>query len=151
MTLKKSLLILIHCWIKHRKLKVWSNYSHGVGMFLVCSLWISEVAQSCPTLCHPMDCSLPGFFIHGIFQTRVLEWVSISFSRGSSRHKDRTQVSCIAGRCFTTTWATCTGQILLFHMIFIVMSTFPLFSVFLPLRWLNRIKWNTTSSSKFDT
>ena len=40
----------------------------------------SEVAQSCPTLCDPMDCSLPGSSIHGIFQARVLEWVAISFS-----------------------------------------------------------------------
>ena len=40
----------------------------------------SEVAQSCPTLCDPMDCSLPGSLIHGIFQARVLEWVAISFS-----------------------------------------------------------------------
>ena len=52
-----------------------------------------------------MDCSLPGSSIHGIFQARVLEWVAISFSRGSSRPRDRTQVSCIAGRCFTL-WAT---------------------------------------------
>ena len=43
-----------------------------------------EVAQSCPTLCNPMDCSLPGSSVHGIFQTRILEWVAISFSRGSS-------------------------------------------------------------------
>ena len=40
----------------------------------------SEVAQSCPNLCDPMDCSLPGFSAHGIFQARVLEWVAISFS-----------------------------------------------------------------------
>ena len=46
---------------------------------------ISEVAQSCPTLCNPMDCSLPGSSIHGIFQVRVLEWVAMSFSRGSSK------------------------------------------------------------------
>ena len=65
----------------------------------------SEVAHSCPTLCNPMDCSLPGSSIHGIFQARVLEWVAISFSRRSSRPRDRTQVSCIAGRCFTV-WAT---------------------------------------------
>ena len=61
----------------------------------------SEVAQSCPTLCDPMDCSLPGSSVHGIFQTRVLEWVAISFSRGSSQPRDRTQVSCIPGRRFT--------------------------------------------------
>ena len=46
--------------------------------------YISEVAQSCPTLCDPMDCSLPGSTICGIFQARILEWVAISFSRRSS-------------------------------------------------------------------
>ena len=40
----------------------------------------SEVTQSCPTLCDPMDCSLPGSSVHGIFQARVLEWVAIAFS-----------------------------------------------------------------------
>ena len=57
------------------------------------------------TLCNPMDCSLPGSSLRGIFQTRVLEWVAISFSRISSQPKDRTQVSHIAGRHFTV-WAT---------------------------------------------
>ena len=61
----------------------------------------SEVAQLCPTLWDPMDCSLPGSSIHGIFYARVLEWVSISFSRGSSQAKDQTWVSHIAGRRFT--------------------------------------------------
>ena len=70
------------------------------------SEWVSEVAQSCWTLCDPMDCrSLPCSSVHGIFQARVLEWVAISFSRGSSWPRDRTQVSCIVGRCFTI-WAT---------------------------------------------
>ena len=45
----------------------------------------SEVAQSCPTLCDPMDCNLSGSSVHRIFQARVLEWIAISFSRGSSR------------------------------------------------------------------
>ena len=40
----------------------------------------SEVTQSCPTLSDPMDCSLPGSSVHGIFQARVLEWVAIAFS-----------------------------------------------------------------------
>ena len=44
----------------------------------------SEVAQSCPTLCDTMDCSLPGSSIHGIVQARVLEWVAISFSTYNS-------------------------------------------------------------------
>ena len=53
----------------------------------------SEVAQLCPTLSDPMDCSLLGSFIHGIFQARVLEWVAIFFSRGSSQPRDRTRVA----------------------------------------------------------
>ena len=70
--------------------------------------WTNEVAQSCLTLCDPMDCSLPGPFIRGIFQARVLEWIAISFSRGSSRPGDRTQVSRIAGRRFPV-WAVHSG------------------------------------------
>ena len=50
----------------------------------------SEVTQSCPTLCDPVDCSLSGSPVHGIFQARVLEWIAISFSRGSSRPRNRT-------------------------------------------------------------
>ena len=65
----------------------------------------SEVAHSCPTLCNPMDCSLPGSSVHGIFQARVLEWIAISFSRGFSQLRDGNQVSCIVNRCFTI-WAT---------------------------------------------
>ena len=65
----------------------------------------SAVAQSCQTLSDPMDCSLPGSSVHGIFQARVLEWVAISFSRGSSQPRDGTWVSHIAGRHFTV-WAT---------------------------------------------
>ena len=55
--------------------------------------------------CNPMDCNLPGFSVHGVFQTRILEQVAISFSRGSSRPRDWacvSWVSCMAGRCFTT-------------------------------------------------
>ncbi|CAM9452049.1 unnamed protein product [Rangifer tarandus platyrhynchus] len=48
------------------------------------------VAQSCLTFCNPMDCSLPGSSLQGICQARILEWVAISFSRGSSRLRDRT-------------------------------------------------------------
>ena len=59
-----------------------------------------EVAQSCLTLCDPMDCSLPGSSVHRIFQARILEWVAISSSRRSSPPRDYTQVSCIVGRCF---------------------------------------------------
>ena len=79
--------------------KRWQEYTEGEG----------EVAQSCPTLCDPVDCSLPGFSIHGIFQARILEWVTISFSRGSSRPRDQTRVSCIGGRHFNL-WATREAQ-----------------------------------------
>ena len=61
------------------------------------------VAQSCMTLWHPMDCSLPASSVHRIFQARVLEWVAIPFSRGSSWPRDWTWVSCIASR-FLTIW-----------------------------------------------
>jgi len=63
------------------------------------------VAQSCLTLCNPVDYSPPGSSVRGIFQARILEWVAISFSRGSSQPRTQTQVSCIAGRFFTL-WAT---------------------------------------------
>ena len=63
----------------------------------------SEVAQLCQ-LCNPIDCSLPASSIHGIFQARVLEWVAVSFSRGTSRPGDQTRVSHVAGR--RTHWAT---------------------------------------------
>ena len=63
------------------------------------------VAQPCLTLCDPMDCSLPGSSVYGILQARILKWGAILFSMGSSRPRDRTRVSCIAGRFFTF-WAT---------------------------------------------
>ena len=59
-----------------------------------------EVTQLCLTLCDPIGSSLPGSSLHGILQARILEWVAISFSRGSSQPRDQTQVSCIAGRHF---------------------------------------------------
>ena len=65
----------------------------------------SEIAQLCPTLCDPVDCRPSGSSVHGISQARILEWVAISFSRGSSWPMDRTRVSCIAGRHFNL-WAT---------------------------------------------
>ena len=65
--------------------------------------------QLYPTLCDLMDCRLPGSSVHGVLQARILEWVAIPFSRGSSRPRDRTcvsQVSCIGSGFFTisTTW-----------------------------------------------
>ena len=69
-------------------------------------LWTSraqvkvKVVQLCLTLCDPMD-----YTVHGILQARILKWVAVPFSRVSSQSRDWTQVSCIAGRCFTS-WAT---------------------------------------------
>ena len=59
------------------------------------------VTQSCPTLCDPMDCSLPSSSVHGILQVRKLEWVAISFPRGYSWPRDSTLISYIAGGFFT--------------------------------------------------
>ena len=68
--------------------------------------WKVLVTQMCPTLCHPMDCSPPGSSVHGIFKARILKWVAISYSKGSSWPRDQTQVFCTAGRFFTNcvTW-----------------------------------------------
>ena len=63
------------------------------------------VAQSCLTFWNPMDCSPPGSPVHEILQARILEWVAISFSRGFSLPRDRTWISCIAGRFFSI-WVT---------------------------------------------
>ena len=61
----------------------------------------AKLLQSCPTLCNSIDCNPPGFSVHGILQARILEWVAISFSRGSSQPRDQTwvsYVSCIGRR-----------------------------------------------------
>ena len=61
-----------------------------------------NVAQSCPTVCNPTDCSPPGSSVHGILQARILEWVAIPFSSGSSQPRNQTGVSCIAGGFFAS-------------------------------------------------
>ena len=60
------------------------------SLVLALPLVLCLVAQLCPTLCNPMDCSLPGSSVHGILQAGILEWVAIPFSRGSSQPRDRT-------------------------------------------------------------
>ena len=93
----------VHFWL----IRSFFSLSFELSSFIfLLHKWVrSEVAQSCLTLCDPMDCSLPGSCVHGIFQARVLEWVALSFFRGSSWPRDQTLVSCIAGRHFTV-WAT---------------------------------------------
>ena len=68
-------------------------------------------AQVCPNLWDPMDCSPPGSSVHGIFQARILEWVAISSSRGSSQSRDQTCISYI-GRLFLYCWAIREAQYL---------------------------------------
>ena len=87
-----------------RKLKDYLRTLHTTESYLI-SESESEVTQSCLTVCDPMDCSPPGSSDHGILPARILEWVAISFSRGSSQPRDRTQVSRIEGRCFNL-WTT---------------------------------------------
>ena len=60
--------------------------------------WVSESQSVLSDSCDPMDCSLPGSSVHGILQARILEWVAISFSRGSSQPRNQILVSCIAGK-----------------------------------------------------
>ena len=69
----------------------------------------AESLQSCPALCDLMDCSPPGSSVHGIFQARILKWVAMPSSRGSSQPRDQTQVSCIVD-VFFTIWVTREAQ-----------------------------------------
>ena len=72
--------------------------------------------QSCLTLCDPMDCSLRGSSVHGIILAKILEWIVISFSRGSSQSRDRTWVSCasyIAGGFLSLSYWGCPFSILM--------------------------------------
>ena len=84
-----------------------SRVKHGFPALQADSLPLSHqkvkvlIAQLCPTLFDPVDCSPPGFSVHGKSQARILEWVAISSSRGSSQPRDRTRVSCSANRFFT--------------------------------------------------
>ena len=81
---------------------------HGISLCVwVCGCML--LAQSCLTFCNPMQCSSPGSSVHGTSRARILKWVTIPFSRGSSQPRDQTQVSHIAGR-FSTIWATREAQ-----------------------------------------
>ena len=121
---------------KRKKIHVWIEKAFSVGFFtwfysnVISSVTSAAVsfdakftlnvcvhAQSLNrVLCNPLDCSWPGSFIHGIFQAKLLEWVAIASSRGSSQPSNRfyiSCVSCIAGRFFTC-WAI--GEALIFNM-----------------------------------
>ena len=81
---------------------VWSEVKPWYGNVMRVLVYL--VTQSCPILCYPMACSLPGSSVHRIFQAKMLEWVAMCSSRGSSQPRGQTQVSHIAGRFFTI-WA----------------------------------------------
>ena len=95
--------VIIHLWLS----PISELYSNFLNLREIQRLWNVKVlvAQSLPTLCGPMDYVAPGSSVHGIFQARILEWVALPFSRGSSQPRDRTWVSSTAGRYFTV-WAT---------------------------------------------
>ena len=84
--------------LRHKIVTSFLTANNQSNPYLCCC----SVAQSCLTLCDPVDCSPPDSSVHGISQARIMEWVAISFSRGSSQPRDRTQFSCIAGRFFTS-------------------------------------------------
>ena len=78
----------------------WALSTDLMGLVHTCVQ--AKLLQSSLALCDAMDCSPPGSSVHGISQARIMEWVTISFSRGSSGSRDKSQVSCITGRFFTT-------------------------------------------------
>ena len=94
-------------WLCWQPVK-WIDEVQQVGLIASCAV-LCLVAQSCPTLCDPMDCSLQGSSVHGIFQARILEWVAMPSSRGSSQPRDWTSISCTGGRILYP-WAAWEAQ-----------------------------------------
>ena len=78
----------------------WISEHSGTGLSNIPKVKV-KVTRSCLTLCNPVDCSPPGSSVHGILQARILEWVAMPSSGGSSQPRDRTQVSLIEGGFFT--------------------------------------------------
>ena len=89
----------------------WQNYEacFEVSLTIVQVSGRLLVSQSCLTLCDPTDCSPSGFSVHRILQARILEWIAILFSRGTFQPRDRTLVSCLAGRFFAIRATICAG------------------------------------------
>ena len=102
----------VHPTVTSKHEDIWKVFIAVLKGILISYNWrvavVVLVTQSCVTLCNPMDCSLPGSSVHGILQVRIVEWVTIPFSRGSSWPRDQTQVSYTAGRFFII-WATREG------------------------------------------
>ena len=107
------------CWFSKKKnlesiswwcIFVFSWFINLVNYFSCFYIVMCLVAQSCSTLCDPLDCRLPGSSVHGILQARILEWAAVPSDRGSSQSGDQTQVSYIVGRFFTS-WVTKKAQL----------------------------------------
>ena len=93
----RSLWSVLWVWISKPLSLLWyiidlKSLSSAVRYCVCVCMW----AQSCPTLCDPMDCNLPSSSVPGIFQARILEWVAISYSKGSSWLRDWVHISCIS-------------------------------------------------------
>ena len=115
------LLSILPLWIWRTLFKFYKNLNSDVdrinfiniAIFIVFivfpsikdNLVVVLVTQLCLTLCDSMDYTLPGFSVHRILQARILEWIAIPFSRGSSWSRDQIRVSCIADRFFSI-WAS---------------------------------------------
>ena len=88
--------MFLYYWFKFKpKPKMTSMLRLHVGGTVQDWVQSSKISSSIRILCDPRDCSLPGFSVHGISQARILEWVDISFSKGASRPRDQTHISCI--------------------------------------------------------
>ena len=101
-----SFYILLYRLLSKLSGEIWES----LVKFNLCTPWMhGKSLQLCQALCDPMDCSPPGSSVHRILQARILEWVTISFFRGSSQSRSQTQASHIVGRFFTI-WATRESQ-----------------------------------------
>ena len=92
-------------WVLLREITEDLLFSHLKKLFYLSQVGVCSVVQLCLTLCDPVDCRPPGSSVHGIFQARILEWVAISYPRGSSRPRDQTRISCVS----------CIGKWILYH------------------------------------
>ena len=112
------------------------TYTGNMGIICICCYFCS-VAKSCPTFCDPMDCSPPGCFVHGILQTRILQWVAMLSSRGPSWPRDQTCVCCISclGRQILYHWAT--WEACLYSNAFFIPN--PSEQVFCPFLWFKEV------------
>ena len=87
-------------WVRMDKKLLWKR-----GSVFQAYMYTWVRAQSCPTICDPMNCGPPGSSLHGISQARILEWVTLPFSRGLLQPRDWTSVS----------WVSCNGRQILYH------------------------------------